>query len=161
VRATTAFFRLLRLPGIWVRRVRFEPDRVVVHVVLRRKRLICPKCSFSTMARENEQHHDSVWRHLDLGIWRLEVHARLRRLRCPEHGAHVEGVPFARDGARFTRDFEDLVAWLATKTDKTAICRLVRIDWETVGRIIKRVGDELLPADRLNSLFEISLDEVA
>jgi hypothetical protein len=22
---------------------------------------------------------------------------------------HVEGVPFARDGARFTRDFEDLV----------------------------------------------------
>ena len=28
---------------------------------------------------------------------------RLRRLCCPEHGAHVEGVPFARDGARFTR----------------------------------------------------------
>ena len=37
----------------------------------------------------------------------------------------------------------------------------MRIDWETVGRIIKRVGDELLPADRLNDLFEISLDEVA
>jgi transposase len=30
-----------------------------------------------------------------------------------------------------------------------------------VGRIIKRVGGELLPADRLNELFEISLDEVA
>ena len=74
---------------------------------------------------------------------------------------HVEGVPFARDGARFTRDFENLVAWLMTKTDRTATCRLVRIDWETVGRIIKRVGDELLPADRLNDLFEISLDEVA
>jgi transposase len=74
---------------------------------------------------------------------------------------HVEGVPFARDGARFTRDFEDLVAWLMTKTDRTAVCRLVRIDWETVGRIIKRVGDELLPADRLSDLFEISLDEVA
>jgi transposase len=113
------------------------------------------------MARENEQDHDSVWRHLDLGVWRLEVHARLRRLRCPEHGVHVEGVPFARYGARFTRDFEDLVAWLATKTDQTAVCRLVRIDWETVGRIIKRVGDELLPADRLSDLFEISLDEVA
>ena len=37
----------------------------------------------------------------------------------------------------------------------------MRIDWETVGRIIKRVGDELLPADRLNDLFEISIDEVA
>ena len=70
-------------------------------------------------------------------------------------------MPFAHYGVRFTRDFENLVAWLATKTDQTAICRLVRIDWETVGRIIKRVGDELLPADRLNNLFEISLDEVA
>jgi transposase len=113
------------------------------------------------MARENEQDHDSVWRAVDLGVWRIEVRARLRRLRCPVHGAHVEGVPFARDGARFTRDFEDVVAWLMTKTDRTAVCRLMRIDWETVGRIIKRVGDELLPADRLNNLFEISLDEVA
>jgi transposase len=161
MRVTAAFSRLLDLPGIWVRQVVFRPDRVVVTVVLRRKKLVCPKCSFSTMARENEQHHDSVWRHLDLGIWRLEVRARLRRLRCPEHGVHVEGVPFARDGARFTRDFENLVAWLMTKTDRTAVCRLVRVDWETVGRIIKRVGDELLPADRLGELFEISLDEVA
>jgi transposase len=70
-------------------------------------------------------------------------------------------VPFARDGARFTRDFEDVVAWLLTKTDRTAACRLVRIDWETAGRIVKRVGDEVLPLDRLQELFEVSLDEVA
>ncbi len=161
MRVTAAFFRLLDLPGVWVKKVRFEPGRVVVWVALRRKRLCCPKCSYSTMARENVQDHDSVWRHVDLGLWRLEVRARLRRLRCPEHGVHVEGVPFARDGARFTRDLEDLVAWLMTKTDRTAVCRLVRIDWETAGRIIKRVGDELLPVDRLQALFEISLDEVA
>jgi transposase len=161
VRVTAAFFRLLDLPGVWVKKVRFEPGRVVVWVALRRKQLCCPKCSYSTMARENEQDHDSVWRHVDLGLWRLEVRARLRRLRCPEHGVHVEGVPFARDGARFTRDLEDLVAWLMTKTDRTAVCRLVRIDWETAGRIIKRVGDERLPLDRLQELFEISLDEVA
>jgi transposase len=161
MRVTAAFSSLLDLPGVWVKKVRFEPGRVVVWVALRRKRLCCPKCSYSTMARENVQDHDSVWRAVDLGVWRLEVRCRLRRLRCPEHGAHVEGVPFARDGARFTRDFEDVVAWLATKTDQTAICRLLRIDWETVGRIIKRVGEELLPADRLQGLFEISIDEVA
>ncbi len=150
MRVTAAFSRLLDLPGVWVKKVRFGPGRVVVWVALRRKRLCCPKCSYSTMARENVQDHDSVWRAVDLGLWRLEIRCRLRRLRCPEHGAHVEGVPFARDGARFTRDFEDVVAWLATKTDQTATCRLLRIDWETVGRIIKRVGEELLPADRLS-----------
>ncbi|MGH6999365.1 MAG: ISL3 family transposase [Phenylobacterium sp.] len=134
----------------------------MVTVALRRRRLHCPKCSYSTRHRENRQKHQSKWRHLDLGVWRLEVHANLRRLRCPEHGALVEGVPFARDGARFTRDFENLVAWLATKTDKTATCRLTRIDWHTIGRIIERVGDELLgQADRLTDLFEISIDEVA
>ena len=109
MRITAAFSRLLDLPGVWVRKVGFEPDRVVVTVALCRRRLRCPKCEFSTRNRESRQHHDSVWRHLDLGVWRLEVHARLRRLRCPEHGALVEGVPFARDGARFTRDFENLV----------------------------------------------------
>ena len=161
MRVSAAFSRLLDLPGVWVRKVSFEPGRVVVTVVLRRRRLRCPKCSYLTCNRENKQHHDSTWRHLDLGTWRLEVHARLRRLRCPEHGVHVEGVPFARDGARFTRDFENLVAWLATKTDKTATCRLTRIDWATIGRIIKRVADELIDTDRLSGLFEISIDEVA
>jgi transposase len=161
VRVTSAFSRLLDLSGVWVRSVCFEPGRVVVTVALRRRRLVCPRCSYSTRHRENRQKHRSVWRHLDLGVWRLEVHANLRRLRCPEHGVHVEGVPFARDGARFTRDFENLVAWLATKTDKTATCRLARIDWQTIGRIIERVGEELIDTDRLSDLFEVSIDEVA
>ena len=161
MRVSTAFSRLLCLPGVWVRSVSFQPDRVVVTVALRARLLRCPKCSYSTRHRESRQHHDSVWRHLDLGRWWLEVHARLRRVRCPEHGALVESVPFARHGARFTRDFEDLVAWLASKTDKTATCRLTRIDWQTIGRVIERVGQELIDGDRLTDLFEISIDEVA
>src|SRR5450755_1379458 len=161
MRVSTAFFRLLCLPGVWVRSVKFEPTRVVVTVALRARLLRCPQCSYSTRHRESQQHHDSVWRHLDLGVRRLEIHARLRRLVCPDHGALVEGVPFARDGARFTADFEDLVAWLMTKCDTTTTCRLARIDWHTVGRIIKRVADAQLDQDRLGDLFEISIDEVA
>jgi transposase len=161
VRVCAAFSRLLCLPGVWVRSVEFEPGRVVVGVALRRRRLQCPRCSYLTWHRENHQQHDSWWRHLDLGVWRLEVRCRLRRVRCPVHGVLVEGVPFARPGARFTRDFEDLVSWLATKTDQTAACRLVRIDWATVGRIIERVGQDAVDGDRLQDLFEISIDEVA
>ena len=161
VRVTSAFSRLLCLEGVWVRGVEFLADRVLVRVALRRQRLICPVCGYATMAREGIQDHESVWRHLDLGVWRLEIRATLRQLRCPEHGVHVEGVPFARHRAHFTRDFDDLVAWLATKADKTTITRLVRIDWQTIGRIIKRVGEELIDGDRLTGLFEISMDEVA
>ena len=77
MRITTAFNRLLDLTGVWVRTVSFQPDRVVVTVALKRRRLQCPKCSYTTSHRESKQHHDSVWRHLDLGVWRLEIHARL------------------------------------------------------------------------------------
>jgi hypothetical protein len=43
VRVTAAFSRLLRLPGVWVRGVVFEPDRVVVTVALRRRLLVLPR----------------------------------------------------------------------------------------------------------------------
>jgi len=99
VRVTTAFSKLLRLRGVWVKKVRFEPDRVVVEVALRRKKVQCPKCSCSTWARKDTRPEDSVWRHLDLGVWRLEIHCRRRRLWCPVHGARTEAVPFARPGS--------------------------------------------------------------
>jgi len=70
VRVTAAFSRLLRLSGVHVRDVRFCPDRVIVEVTLRRRRLVCPLCGHSTGARRDSRPVDSVWRHLDLGIWR-------------------------------------------------------------------------------------------
>ncbi|MCA1679841.1 MAG: transposase [Actinobacteria bacterium] len=161
MRVTTAFWRLLRLQGVWVRAVAFDADRVVVRVALRRSRLVCPLCAFTTSASEGVQPHDSVWRHLDLGVWRLEIRARLRQLRCPVHGVHVEAVPFARHRAGLTRDLDDLVAWLATKADKTTISRLVGVDWQTVGRVVARVCDEQLDERRLDDLFDIGIDEIA
>jgi transposase len=161
VRVNAVFSRLLQLKGVWVRAVTFEPGRVVVDVALRRRRLSCPLCGYSTAARRDIRPVHSVWRHLDLGVWRLEIRARRRRLDCPEHGVRAEGVPFARPGSGFTRDFEALVAWLATRTDKTTVRRLVRVDWDTVGRIIQRVCAEELDPARLNGLFEIGIDEVS
>lgn len=161
MRVNAAFSRLLRLEGVWVRAVRFEPDRVVVEVALRRQRLLCPLCGHSTRARRDTRPVNSVWRHLDLGTWRLEIHARRRRLDCPEHGVRAEGVPFARADSGFTRDFEALVAWLATRTDKTTVKRLSRVDWGTVGRIIERVCTDELDPDRLSELYEIGVDEVS
>jgi hypothetical protein len=40
------------------------------------------------------------------------------------HGVVVEAAPFARPGAHLTRDFDDFVAWLATRIDKESIARL-------------------------------------
>lgn len=146
---------------MWVRHVAFEADRVVVTVALTPRRLACPECGYTTWFRYDTRPVESTWRHLDLGVWRLEVRSRLRRLACSTHGVRAEGVPFARPGSRFSRDFEDLVGFLATTADKTTICRLVRIDWDTVGRIITRVMGDSLDPGRLCELFEIGVDEVS
>ncbi len=162
MRVTAAFKRLLALPGVTVTDVEFGAGVVAVTVALRRRKLICPVCGFTTASAYEARRHDvSRWRHLDLGTWRLEVRAELRRLHCPTHGVRVEAVSFARHGSGFTADFEALVAWLATKTDKTTITRLVRIDWKTVGRICARVVADELDPSRLDGLFEIGVDEVS
>jgi transposase len=161
MRVTTALKMLLALPGVNVTAVEFTTDRVIVDVRLRRRRLVCPHCDHTTAARHNRQSWASSWRALDLGVWQVTVRAQLRRLVCPEHGVVVEAVPFARHGARMTRDVDDLVAWLATKMDKTAVTRLVRINWRTVGAIIERVVADELDPHRLDDLYEIGIDEVS
>lgn len=57
---TTAFSRLLHLPGIWVRQVAFETDRVAVTVALRRSRLVCPDCGYTTRSRHDTRPVDAT-----------------------------------------------------------------------------------------------------
>ena len=161
MRVTTAFKRLLCLSGITVSGVEFGTSTVVVTVRLTAAKLQCPLCVFTTKAAYDRRPVSSVWRHLDLAAWRLEVRSDLRRLECPTHGVRTEGVPFARPGSRFTRDFEDLAGWLATTMDKTALRRLMRIDWDTTGRIIERVIETGLDPKRLDDLFVVGVDEVS
>ena len=161
MRVTTAFNRLLSLPGAAVTNVTFGTDALVVQVGLRRRRLHCPRCPFHTTATYDTRPTHTAWRHTDMGRWKVTVTTPLRRLRCPTHGVRVEGVPFARVSSGFTRDFEDLIAFLATKTDKTTITRLSRIDWGSVGRICERVVADGLEPTRLDGLVTIGVDEVS
>ncbi|MBM0240436.1 ISL3 family transposase, partial [Micromonospora sp. ATA32] len=70
-------------------------------------------------------------------------------------------MPFARHGTRFTRDFEAVAAFLTTRTDKTSICRFLRVDWDTIGRIAERVTADELDPDRLAGLVSIGVDEIS
>lgn len=163
MRATTLANRLLDLPGVRVSDVAWHGQQLVVDVQLRAKLLACPEpgCGYSTKARYDSRAVPSWWRHLDFGEHMVFVRCLLARLECPVHGVRVQAVPFARVLARFTRDFEDLTAFLATKTDKTTITGLLRIDWDTVGRICERVVADGLDQDRLEDLVHIGVDELS
>jgi len=156
MRVTTAFNRLLALPGARVIDVSFTPEGVVVEVALRRRRAACSGCG--QVCRSVHDRSRRRWRHLDLAGQRLHVEYCVRRVRCPDC---VEAVPFARPRARHTRDFEDLTAFLAQQMAKTPIAALLRIGWDTVGAIVERVVCDHLDERRLCGLVQIGVDEVS
>jgi transposase len=160
VRVTTAFKRLLRLPGASVIDVSFTGDGVVVSVRLRRRRRVCSACG-QTGRLEIHDRRVKRWRHLDLGASRCFVECELRLLRCRDCGVRLEAVPWARPGAHHTRDLEDTVAWLAQQMAFSPITRLLRIGWTTVGRIVERVVADHLDQDRLAGLVCIGVDEIS
>jgi transposase len=159
MRVTTAFNRMLAIPGAGVTSVEFTPAGVVVRIHQRVRRLTCP-CGWSTAATYDRA--TRRWRHLDLGACRLYLEADIRRLDCRRCGrVRTEQVPWARPGSRLTRDLEDVVTWLAQRLDKTSVAKLLRIAWETVAAIVVRVVQEQLVPGRLDRLFRIGVDEVS
>jgi transposase len=160
VRVTTAFKRLLRLPGASVIDVSFTGEGVVTTVRLRRRRRVCSTCG-QTGRLEIHGRRVKRWRHLDLGSTRCLIECELRLLRCRDCGVRLEAVPWARPGAHHTRDFEDTVAWLAQQMAFSPITRLLRIGWRTVGAIVERVVSDHLDHDRLEGLVCIGVDEIS
>jgi transposase len=159
VRVTTAFNRLLALQGARVIDVLFGSDGVTVRVALRRRLAVCSACG--QVSRRIHDRARRRWRHLDLAGQRCHIEYELRRVRCPDCGVRVEAVPWARTGARHTRDFEDLVAFCAQQMAKTPVAALLRIGWDTVGAILERVVSDHLDADRLKRLVMIGVDEIS
>jgi transposase len=159
VRVSTAFNRMLNLPGASVASVTFTPEGVVVGLRRRFRRLTC-ECGWSTAASYDRS--TRRWRHLDLGACRLWLETEVRRLDCRSCGrVRTEVVPWARPAARHSRDFEDVIAWLAQRVDKTTVATLLRVSWEAVRNIIGRVVVEHIGDARLDNLYRIGVDEVS
>jgi transposase len=74
----------------------------------------------------------------------------------------VAQTPWARPGSRFTRAFEDTVAWLTAYTAQSVVAKLMRVTWRSVVGVVERVTSELAgKTDRLAGLDRIGIDEVS
>ena len=157
MRVSTAFNRLLAIPGATVTEVVIGDRDIEVKLRPTARLLRCP-CGKRVRAVYDRRRRR--WRHLDLARRRLWLVYEIRRLDCPDCGVVTEELPWARPGARHTRDFEDTVLWLAQRTDRTSVATLMRCAWETVTAIINRGVAELLDERRLQTLYRIGVDEI-
>jgi transposase len=159
MRVTTAFNKMLGLVGASVASVTFSPEGIVIGLRRRRVKHRCP-CGRATWAIYDRSVRR--WRHLDLGATRCFLEAEIARIHCRRCGrVRTEEVAWARPGARHTRDFQDVVAWLAQRMDKTTITKLLRVSWEAVAKIVVDVVDEAIDVNRMNGVYRIGVDEVS
>lgn len=160
MRITTVFRKLLGVTKLFVEDVSFEGGGLVVHV---RPTWEIPRCGIcGTQAPGYDRKPARKWRHLGLGRAPIWLSYALRRVSCPCAecgGEHVEEVPWAAAGSRFTYEFEEMVAYLAQITDKTTVTKLMGISWVTVGSIVERVVSRRLDPERLENLRRIGVDE--
>ena len=68
------------------------------------------------------------------------------------------GETVAREGGDAPR--LDSHAWLAQQMSQTQVTRLMRIGWESVGKVLERVVADFLDQGRLNGLVFIGVDEI-
>jgi transposase len=101
--------------------------------------------------------------HLDMGSSKVFIEAESSRVNCPKHGVLTEKVDWARHDSGFTYDFEHTVAWLTLHSTMSTIAELMRIAWNTVGAIVKRVHEDI--KKERGSLFDglrrIGIDETS
>ncbi len=129
-------------------------------VGLRRRfrRLTCPLCGWSTRATYDRS--TRRWRHVDAGSAKVWLQAEIRRLNCRLCGGVVtETVPWARHGARHSRDLQDVIVWLVQRCDKDTVRRLLRVSWAAVAAAVTTVVAEQLDDARLDNLCRIGVDE--
>jgi transposase len=124
----TLFQLALRLVNPWyVSETKFDTEAQGLDIFLDFRRghaFPCPECGRWGKTHETEE---KSWRHL--GFYRHEtyVHARVPRMRCPDHRVRLVNVPLGRKESGFTLLFEALVMKLAREMPINAIVELLKV----------------------------------
>ena len=162
MRTTTVLRTLLGIHQLAVRDFHFGPTGLVVDVAPTWSIPRCGECG--TKCRSVHDARERYWRHHDLAGMTLHMRYRIRRGHCGECGTvKTERVPWAAHASNFTYAFEERAALLAQQCSKTAVVKMLRTSWRTVGILIRRVVGRTLDAgaDRLDGLRLIGVDELS
>lgn len=162
MRTSTLLRVLLSIQHLVVRDFHFEASGLVLDVAPTWKIPRCGECG--AQARSVHDRRVRSWRHLDVAGMTVRLRYSVRRAHCKVcDGVKTERVPWAAAGSNFTTAFEERVAWLAQQSSQTAVSKLMRVVWRTVGSIVSRVVPRHLGAleDRLEGLRHIGIDELS
>jgi len=158
VRISTLLRKLVAVTSLQVRGAHWVDGALEIRVRPRWREPRCAHCKQRSPRYDRQPLRR--WRHVPWGGTPVVLVYAPRRVQCRTCGIAPEFVPWAEPGAtRCSAMLEELGAWLATITDRTAAARLLGTSWRSVGRMIERVVDRKLDPERLHDLRFIGIDE--
>ncbi|MFT7664146.1 MAG: transposase, partial [Planctomycetota bacterium] len=162
MRVTTLLRKVLFIQHLIVRDFEFDDRGIVIGVAPTSGVPRCGECG--SIARRIHDQRQRFWRHLDLAGMMTRVRYSIRRVHCPKcERVKTEQVSWADASCNFTYAFEERTAFLAQQCSKTAVTKLMRFAWRTVGEIETRTVSEFLDKgdDRIDGLRQIGADELS
>ena len=105
--------------------------------------------------------HDKTWRHLDFFQHKAFLHARVPRVRCPEHGVRLVALPWARPGSGFTMLFEALVLTFAKAMPMKRVEATVREHDTRVWRIVEHHVHTARAQEDFSDVRRVGMDETS
>lgn len=160
MRATTLLNTVLGIKFTRVTDVEFTEDGLICDVEPTTEIARCGGCG-CRVSEGYDRRGPRRWRHLDLAGMSLHLRYAPRRINCPRCGVTTEMVPWADPMSWFTHAFEQTTGYLAQMSSKTVVATMMRVAWATVGAIIGRLVERLLPSDSLDGLTHIGVDELS
>lgn len=119
----------------------------------------CPVCQ-----KDSCKVHDTTmktWRHLNIFQYKTYLHARVPRVKCPDHGTHLVDVPWTRKGSGFTLLFERFVMSLISLMPVASAARILD-EWDTrIWRIAHHYVDKAVEEQDVSELQSVGVDETA
>lgn len=123
----------------------------------------CPECRKKCSGYDQKREEPSTWRANSLNGVPVFLHYAPKRIKCPKHGVKTEFLPWADGTSRFTKGFNNDIAFMALNTPKTVVSQYMDINWRTVGNALKAAHDRIEPdvSVRLRGLRKICVDETS
>jgi transposase len=104
---------------------------------------------------------DKTWRHLDFFQHKAYLHARVPRVRCPDHGVHQVTVAWARPGSGFTLLFEALLVEFATAMPVAKVAAMTREHDTRIWRVLEHHVEAQRARLNFADVAKVGMDETS
>jgi transposase len=96
----------------------------------------CPQCTYEGSLHDHSD--ERTWRHLDSCQFLTYLHARIPRIKCPEHGVLQVSVPWAESHSRFTLLFERLAVEILLQSTVQGTAQILGLSWSEAMHLMER-----------------------